>query len=131
MLLLAAAFVLDSWPLAAGVAAANLLGAAAPPLAPFAQLYLRALRPAGLVRPELAPDFPEPHRFAQGLSGAVTALSAALVWAGIAVPGWALSWLLVVLAGLNVFAGFCAGCFTYYQLSRLGLPGFRRARAEP
>ncbi|HMQ31263.1 MAG TPA: DUF4395 family protein [Chloroflexaceae bacterium] len=110
------------------VAAANLLGAAAPPLA---QLYLRALRPTALVRPEIVPDFHAPHRFAQALSGGVTALAAALVWAGLAAPGWAFSWLIVVLAGLNVFAGFCAGCFTYYQLSRLGVPGFRRARAEP
>jgi hypothetical protein len=35
-----------------------------------------------------------------------------------------LAWLVVTLAALNLFLGFCAGCFVYYQLNRLQVPGF-------
>jgi hypothetical protein len=41
--------------------------------------------------------------------------------------GWALAWLVVVLAALNLFLGFCAGCFVYYQLNRLQVPGFHHS----
>ncbi|MBE2192975.1 MAG: DUF4395 family protein, partial [Anaerolinea sp.] len=41
--------------------------------------------------------------------------------------GWALSWLVVALASLNLFAGVCVGCLMYYQANRMGLPGFSRA----
>lgn len=126
MLLLLTAFILDNWPLAAFVAAANLLGALLPPLSLFGLVYRTLIKPSGLVKPHLAPDYPEPHRFAQGFSGVVTAFSAILVWAGLVVGGWMFSWVIIILAGLNVFAGFCAGCFTYYQLSCLGVPGFHR-----
>jgi hypothetical protein len=126
MLLLLTAFILDSWLVAAFVAGANILGAALPSLSPFGQVYHRLLKPGRLVKPHLVPDYPEPHRFTQGFSGTVTALSAWLVWSDINFLGWALSWLIIVLANLNVFAGFCAGCFTYYQLNRLGVPGFNR-----
>lgn len=125
LLLLLTAFVLDLWPLAAFVAAVNLLGAASSSLSLFGLVYRRLLKPAGLVKARLVPDHPEPHRFAQGFSGVVTALSAGLVWSGLMAVGWAFSWLVIVLAGLNVGVSFCAGCFTYYQLSRLGVPGFK------
>lgn len=127
MVLLLTAFILNSWSLAAFVAGVNLLGAAIPPLSLFSLIYHRLLKPGGLVKPHLAPDHPEPHRFAQGFSGVVTALSAILVWSGQFSAGWAFSWLVIILANLNVFLGFCAGCFTYYQLNRLGLPGFKRS----
>lgn len=127
MLLLLTAFILDSWLLAAFVAGVNMLGSVLPPLSLFGLVYRRLLKPSGLVRPHLVPDYPEPHRFAQGFSGVVTALSAWLVWSDVNTLGWALSWLVIILANLNVFAGFCAGCFTYYQLHRLGVPGFHRS----
>ena len=127
MLLLLTAFLLDSWLLAGFVAVVNMVGAAVPGLSLFGLIYRHGLKRAGLVKPHLVPDYPEPHRFAQGFSGVATALSALLVWAGQPVAGWAFSWLVIVLANLNVFVGFCAGCFTYYQLNRLGVPGFGRS----
>ena len=127
MLLLLLAFVLDSWPLVAFVAAVNVVGAVLPSFSLFGLVYRRMLKPIALVKPAFVPDRAEPHRFAQGFSGVVTALSALLVWGGVDAAGWALSWLVIVLANLNLFAGFCAGCFTYLQLSRLGLPGFKRS----
>lgn len=125
MLLLLAAFISDSWQLVAVVAAINILGAFVPSLSLFRLLYKHLLQPTGLVKPQIVADHQAPHRFTQGFSGFVTAVSAVLVAVGFPL-GWAFSWLVIVLANLNIFLGFCAGCFTYYQLSRFGIPGFVR-----
>lgn len=124
--LLLLAFIVDSWPVAAFVALVMLLGTVAPAFSLFKQIYGRLLRPVGLVKPQVVVDNPEPHRFAQGLGGFFVALAVAALLSGQALPGWGLVWMVIALAALNLFLGFCAGCFIYYQLSRLGLPGFRR-----
>jgi hypothetical protein len=116
--------VLDSWPVAAFVGAVMLLGTLAPPLSLFKRIYRHILQPARLVAPHVIVDNPEPHRFAQGLGGAFVALAVAALLLGQSLAGWILVWLVIVLAALNLFLGFCAGCFLYYQLNRLGLPGF-------
>jgi hypothetical protein len=125
MLLLLAAFISDSWQLAAVVAVINILGAFVPSLSLFRLIYQHMLEPSGLLKPQTVAEYQAPHRFTQGFSGSVTALSAVLVAASFPL-GWAFNWLVIVLANLNIFLGFCAGCFTYYQLSRLGIPGFVR-----
>jgi DMSO reductase anchor subunit len=51
----------------------------------------------------------------------VLLLASLSLWGGYTVLGWVLAWLVVVLAAVNLFFGFCAGCFAFYQLSRLGL----------
>jgi hypothetical protein len=122
--LLIIAFILDSPALVAFVGLVMLLGTVLPALSLFKLIYQKALRPAGLVRPHVIPDNPEPHRFAQGMGGVVVALAVYALLGGSAVLGWALAWLVVGLAALNLFLGFCAGCFIYYQLRRLGVPGF-------
>ncbi|MDX1686957.1 MAG: DUF4395 domain-containing protein [Candidatus Promineifilaceae bacterium] len=124
--LLIVAFLLSSWWLVALVAAVMILGTAAPQLALFKQIYRRLLLPAGLLQARVVPDNPEPHRFAQGFGGVVLALALLALAASQVVVGWALVWLVVALAALNLFVGFCAGCFLYYQLSQLGVPGFDR-----
>lgn len=90
----------------------------------FLPLYVRVLRPLGLAKADLLPDNPGPHRFAQGFGSLVMLSGAVALVSGAQLAGWALVWLVVILAALNVFAGFCAGCFLYYQLGRLGVPGF-------
>lgn len=122
--LLVLAFVVDSVWMVAFVGGVMLLGTAVPALALFKRLYRHGLRPLGLVKADVIVDNPEPHRFAQGFGGVVVALSVVALLAGQAVIGWALAWLVIVLAALNLFLGFCAGCFVYYQLNRLGVPGF-------
>lgn len=126
--LLVLAFVLDNVWLAAFVGLVMLAGTAVPALALFQQLYRRLLKPAGLVRPQMIADNPEPHRFAQGFGGVVVALAVAALLLGQPAIGWALAWLVVLLAALNLFFGFCAGCFVYYQLNRLGVPGFSKQK---
>lgn len=117
------AFVLNQpWlvaAVAAVMAAGTLLGRPG-----FSPLYRGVLKPLGLAKPDVLADHPEPHRFAQGL-GAIF-LGAGFIFLGVdlAAIGWALSWLVVGLAALNLFAGFCAGCAVYYWLNRLHVPGF-------
>jgi hypothetical protein len=120
------AFILNLPWLAAAVALVMLIGAAIGRPG-FFFIYLGLLRPAGIVRSDVLSDNPEPHRFAQGFGGVVAALSSALLFLGAASAGWALSWLVIVLAALNLFAGFCAGCAVYYWLNRLQVPGFPRS----
>ncbi len=118
------AWVLNQPVLVAFVALVMLVGTAVPAAALFQQIYFRVLKPQGWLRPRVLTDNPEPHRFAQGLGGTVLALGAIALFLGWGAVGWALTWVVIVLAALNLFFGFCAGCFVYYQLSRLGVPGF-------
>ena len=121
------AFVLNSVWLVAFVGVVMLVGTAVPNLALFKRIYQHVLRPNGLVKPDVITDNPEPHRFAQGFGGVVVILALLAFVTGLPVLGWSLTWLVVVLAALNLFLGFCAGCFVYYQLNRFGVPGFVRS----
>lgn len=128
--LLVLAFVLDFWPLVAFVSAVMLVGTLIPTAGLFKAVYFYGLKPAGLVKPDIKLDNPEPHLFAQGLGGLFTLAAALAFVTGAATIGWALSWLVVALASLNLFAGVCVGCLMYYQLHRLGVPGFTRAPVQ-
>ena len=90
----------------------------------FGFVYKYALKPRGWVKPDVITDNPEPHRFAQGFGAVVMALGVGFLYAGSAAAGWGLVWLVIALAALNLFAGFCAGCAVYYWLNRLSVPGF-------
>lgn len=118
--LLLLAFVLNWVWLVAAVAVVMLVGTIWPQAGLFKLIYARGLKPAGLLKPNVIEDEPQPHLFAQGV-GAFVLLAAvggfALGWAPL---GWALTLLVVVLAGVNLFLGFCLGCFFYYQLARRG-----------
>lgn len=114
------AFLLDRPGLVAAVALVLLAGTLDPRLALFQQAYRRWLR-GRLVRPDEREEDSAPHRFAQGLGGGVLLVAALALWGGYSGLGWVLAWLVVVLAAVNLLFGFCAGCFAFYQLSRLGL----------
>jgi hypothetical protein len=122
--LLLLAFILNAGWLAAFVALANFIGALNPDLGLFRQLYLRALKPAGIVKPHVLEDNPEPHRFSQGLGALFVGLGLLAMSLGVPALGWGLVWLVIGLASLSLFLGFCAGCFMYYQFNKLGVPGF-------
>lgn len=119
ILLLLVAFLLNLPVVVAFVAAVMALGTASPQLALFQRLYRDVLRPAGLLRPDLHAEDPAPHRFAQGLGAGVLIAASLALLAGLGGLGWALSLLVVALAAINLFFGFCAGCFLYLQLARL------------
>lgn len=122
--LLLAAFILDMVWLAAFVGLVMLAGTAVPGLALFKRIYQYVLKPAGLVKSHVITDNPEPHRFAQGFGGAIVLIATLVLMTGQTFWGWSLVGLVILLAALNLFLGFCAGCFLYYQLNKLGVPGF-------
>jgi molybdopterin converting factor small subunit len=93
----------------------------------FGFVYQRLLRPLKLVQADILPDNPQPHRFAQGFGAVVLIFASISLFLGANGIGWSLVWLVIVLAGLNVFAGFCVGCALYYWLNRLDVPGFVKA----
>ncbi len=124
--LLVLAFVLNTWWLVGFVSVVMLVGTLIPSAGLFKAVYFAVLKPAKLVQPDVKLDNPEPHQFAQGLGGIFTAASTLALLAGFSAVGWVLSWIVVALAALNLFAGVCVGCLVYYQLSRLGVPGFTR-----
>lgn len=127
ILLLILAFVLNSPLLVAVVAIAQLLGALDLPVAPYRLFYQQVVKPAGWAKPNIIPDNPEPHRFAMLVGALFNGAAVLALLAGAPAIGWLLVAIVVVLANLNFWLNFCAGCWMYYQFNRLGVPGFDRA----
>lgn len=125
--LLLVAFIANAPWLVAFVALVMLVGTALPKVALFKAVYIYFLKPRKLVKPDVKPDNPEPHLFAQGVGGAFLAAATIAFLLQAAVVGWALTWVVIALAALNLFGGICVGCLMYYWFHRLGVPGFRYA----
>jgi len=123
------AFILNQPWLVASVAGMMILGTVLRVPA-FGFVYRRIFRPLGWIAPEVLQDNPEPHRFAQGFGAVVLTGGVAALLAGANWLGWGLVWLVIGLAALNLFAGFCTGCAVYYWLSRLKAPGFVQSPPE-
>ncbi len=123
------AFILEQPWLAVLVAIVMTLGTALK-VPGFGFVYRRLLRPLSILKPDIQADNPEPHRFAQGVGAFVMILASVALFLGSSIIGWALVWLVIVLAGLNLFVGFCAGCTLYYWFNRLDVPGFVKASPE-
>ncbi|MBI3537591.1 MAG: DUF4395 domain-containing protein [Chloroflexi bacterium] len=122
--LLLAAFISDAFWLAAFVTLVMLYGTLITRKAGFAPIYFRVFKPARILKPDVIEDNPEPHLFAQGFGGVVMLIGTFALYFGAPIIGWALVWLVIFLAALNLFVGFCAGCMVYYWLNRIGAPGF-------
>lgn len=129
--LLILAFILNAPALVVFVAAVMLIGTAFPSAGLFKLVYFRALKPAGIARPDVKIDNPEPHLFAQGVGGVFLTVATLAFVLNADVIGWALAWIVVALAALNLFAGICVGCLMYYQFNRLHVPGFAYAPIAP
>ena len=97
-----------------------LVGTFAPQFALFKQLYFKALKPRGIVKPRSVQDRPEPHNFAQGLGGVFLVVASIFL---IPVPflGLAIALLVAVFAFVNLAFGYCLGCQIFYQLERRGV----------
>jgi hypothetical protein len=121
IVLLAWAFLFNwSW-LVALVAVVMLVGTFMPEAGLFKQFYARVLRPAGLLKPNVVADEPQPHLFAQGLGGIFLLLASFSFLGGLNVLSWVLTAIVIALAAVNLLFGFCMGCFMYYQLGRRGI----------
>jgi hypothetical protein len=88
----------------------------------FKQIYLKLLKPNNILKANVIHDEPAPHQFAQGV-GALFLLTSSVALLLFNSPGlgWVLAWIVIILAGINLFFNFCAGCFVYYQLDKFGL----------
>jgi hypothetical protein len=125
--LLILAFVVNFSMLVAFVCAVMIVGTLIPSAGLFKAVYFYALKPTGLAKPDVKRDNPEPHLFAQGVGGVFLLAASLALFTGQSVLGWALGWIVVALAALNLFGGICVGCIMYYGLNRLGVPGFSKA----
>ena len=92
-------------------------------LSPFSIIYRWIINPAGIMQSDYRLDNIQPHKFGQ-LVGALTVLIAlGLMQIGYPLAGWSVVALLIALTVIS-YAGWCIGCFMYYQLHRLGIGGF-------
>lgn len=120
--LTAVAFIIQAPWLVAVAALCLLVSAAVPSVGPFRLLYRYIAVPLRLIKPRVVEDDPAPHRFAQGVGTVfLIASSATLYLTSVAAVGWTLDGIVFFLALINLTVGFCAGCFVYYHLGRLGL----------
>jgi hypothetical protein len=122
VLLSGVAFLLN-WPVLVIIGALFLtISALWPTISPFRLLYKGVALPLKWLKPRIVEDDPAPHRFAQGIGAAfLIATTLVLFLTQATVLGWTLDLIVFVLAAINLFVGFCAGCFVYYHLGRLGL----------
>jgi hypothetical protein len=122
VILTALAFLLNQPFIVLATAILMTWAAIAPEVSPFRLVYRGVVLPLHLWKPRVVEDDPAPHRFAQGV-GAVFLIAASIVLLLVKAytVGWILDLIVFVLAGINLTVGFCAGCFVYYQLGRLGL----------
>jgi Domain of unknown function (DUF4395) len=93
----------------------------------FLLLYRYFYKPLGILKPDVLDDNPEPHRFSQILGFVFMTGGSAAIYLGASALGWGLVWLVIALASLNAFGGFCVGCAVYYWLARLNVPGFSKS----
>jgi len=122
VLLSALAFLLNQPIIVVITALILLLSALVPSISPFRIVYRFVVLPLHLMRPRIVEDDPAPHRFAQGVGAAFLIASSLLLFLTSATAvGWALDLIVFVLAGINLTVGFCAGCFVYYHLGRMGV----------
>ena len=98
------------------------IGTISPKAALFKQFYLKVLKPNNILKANIIDDDPAPHQFAQGVGALFLLASAAILFVSPAVVlGWALAWIVIILAAVNLVFNFCAGCFMYFQLDKFGL----------
>ena len=98
------------------------IGTISPKTALFKQFYLKVLKPNNILKANVIDDDPAPHQFAQGVGALFLLASATILFVSPAVVlGWALAWIVIVLAAVNLIFNFCAGCFMYFQLDKFGL----------
>lgn len=113
--------VRGAWLLVPLVGTVMALGVMSRDLNLFRQVYLKALKPAGIVKPRVHQEDPTPHVFAQGVGAAFLGFATVAFLLGLTLAGWVLSWIVIVLAFVNFAFDFCVGCQVYFQLDRMNL----------
>ena len=114
-------YLLDQPALVLFVGLVLAAGTILPGAALFKQVYLKLLKPNNILKANVIDDDPAPHQFAQGVGAIFLLGSSVALFLGAALLGWILAWIVIALAAVNLFFNFCAGCFVYYQLDKIGL----------
>lgn len=116
------AFLLNLYWLVAVVSLVMLIGTLFLKAGIFKLMYLYIFKPLGIIKPHIVEESNAPHLFAQGMGGVVLAVAFLLLdFTDQHFIGWFLSLIVVALAFINLATNFCAGCFIYYQLNKIGI----------
>ena len=124
-ILLTSGYLLNSWVFVAIAIFCQLTGSLGLSFAPYRLLYTNLMVRTGLIKPNPIPDNHAPHRFAAFVGALFNIIGLSLILTGANVAGWVFVGIVFVLSLLNLFLGFCAGCFMYYMMNKLGVPGFK------
>ena len=109
------AFVLQWWPLVAGVlAVVAVTRVGGHRLGLFSQIYQRVIAP--LRQAPLRTEWAAPPRFSQTLSVVFLAAATGLLAGGLEVAGWTVTLMVTALAFLAAAARVCVGCVLYRRL---------------
>jgi hypothetical protein len=84
------------------------------------QFVWRVAEPAGWLKRVEREEDHATRRIARVLGGVIWLVSAALILAGLAVPGWLLSGAIALMVALDASLDFCALCYVMARLDRLG-----------
>jgi hypothetical protein len=93
---------------------------AGPTFTPTGQLAVRVIAPKLIRRKRLVAG--PPKQFAQSVGLLLSTVALVLAYGfGMVGAAYAVIGVLILFAGLEAFAGFCAGCFVFGYLIRFGL----------
>ena len=92
-------------------------------MSPFSLLYRWIIKPLKIIKSDYRLDNIQPHKFGQLIGAITVVLALALIQFGYTTAGWIIVGVLIALTAIS-YAGWCVGCYMYYQLNRLGLGGF-------
>jgi len=129
-LLLTTAYLLNNWIFVAIAIFCQLTGSLGLSIAPYRLMYTKLILPSGLLKPHAIPDNHAPHRFAAFVGALFNGIGLYFLLSGANIAGWIFVGIVFVLSLLNLFLGFCAGCFMYYMMNKLGVPGFNNAQVK-
>ncbi|HFC92276.1 MAG TPA: DUF4395 domain-containing protein, partial [Leucothrix mucor] len=86
-------------------------------------LYRWIIKPLKIIKSDYRLDNIQPHKFGQLIGAITVVLALVLIQFGYTTAGWIIVGVLIALTAIS-YAGWCVGCYMYYQLNRLGLGGF-------
>lgn len=120
------AYVLNRWELIAAQCCIFVLMVLSPKMTDvYKWIYHGFIKPIGLLKPDMRIDNIEAYRFANMIGIFVSGTASYLLYSGYETIGWSIVWVMISLGSLAVL-GWCAGCFVYYMLQKMGIKGFFR-----
>lgn len=123
MLIAATAFFMQDPRILIGLGAIFLITSTVRSLSPFVLTYRFLVKPLNLMKSDYRLDNIQAHSFGQFVGAITAAIAVALLMQGYDLAGWIVTGVLIGLTFIS-YAGWCIGCFMYYQINRMGIRGF-------